>query len=66
MAQPKVREPIKLTPEQKQTLLNMEGDLAWLQAELDKAKRAGIADDALEARVKEMIAKRRGILNEYA
>jgi len=66
MPEETVRERLKLTKEQKENLLKMEGDIIWLRQELDRAKRAGIADEQMETKIQELISLREGLLREYS
>lgn len=57
--------PLSLTDEQRQNLLNMGNRIEWLKTELAKATRAGIATEDMEAKLKDLIKMRDGILREY-
>lgn len=60
-----VFEPIKLTAEQKKSLLDLAADIKLLKIEIDRAKRAGIDVTELEADYNKAIKLRDGILKEY-
>lgn len=66
MAEVITRETLKLSDEQKETLIQMETDIQWLKHELERAKRAGIADAEMEAKIEELIKLRTGLLREYS
>jgi len=58
-------EPIKLTPEDKKTLEDLGADIAALEAELDRAERAGIDVTELRKKLEASKKLREGILREY-
>lgn len=60
-----VFEPIKLTAEQKKSLLDLEADIKLLKIEIERAKRAGIDVADLEADYNKAVKLRDGILKEY-
>lgn len=60
-----VFEPIKLTAEQKKSLLDLAADIKLLKIEIDRAKRAGLDVAELEADYNKAVKLRDGILKEY-
>lgn len=56
---------IKLTPEDKQKLLDMQPDIDALQREMAKAKSAGFDVAEMEAELKKSIKLREGTLRVY-
>lgn len=58
-------EPIKLSPEMKTKLLNMEEEITAVKAELAKAKKVGINVSTLENRLEKALQLRKLILENY-
>jgi hypothetical protein len=58
-------EPIKLSPEDQRTLEQLGPDIAALEAEIARAKRAGIDVTELEQQFTKAKNLRDGILREY-
>lgn len=61
----RIKEPLKLSTESEKELRDIGPDLALLENELVKAKRAGIDVSELEVKMKEMKTLRTGLLREY-
>lgn len=60
-----IKEPIKLTPEQVQTLEGMQDDIQWLVNEIRRAKYVGLDVADLEERFKKTTSIRQRMLEEY-
>jgi hypothetical protein len=58
-------QPIKLAPEDQRALEALGPDIAALESEIARAKRAGIDVTQLEADLKSTKSLREGILREY-
>lgn len=65
MANRRLKEPIKLSPEVAKELKDMAPDIGMLENEIRKAKRAGILIEDLETKFEEMKKIRLGLLREY-
>lgn len=61
-----VLKPIRLTKEVKDRLIEMEGNIRVLEAELDKAEKTGIDVTEMRKRFEEMKTLRKGLLKNYA
>jgi hypothetical protein len=59
------RERIKLAPEMIKALEELEEDIAWIEEELRRAKRAGIDVEELERDYEKAKRMREGLLREY-
>lgn len=59
-------EPIKLTPDDQQTLEDLGPDITVLEAEIAKAERAGLDVTKLKDDLAKAKTLREGILREYA
>lgn len=60
-----VFEPIKLTAEQKKSLLDLEADIRAMEVEIKRAERAGLDVKDLKESFEKAKALRSGILREY-
>ena len=60
-----IREDVKLSLTQKQTLTDMQGDIDWIESQIQKAKRAGVDVDELSSKLSEMKLIREGLIREY-
>jgi len=58
-------EPIKLSPDDRRALENIGPDIAALEAELNKAERAGLDVTRLREDLAKAKALREGVLREY-
>ena len=58
-------EPIKLSPEMKETLKDMGPDIRTLEREVEKAKRAGLDVADMTKKLVELKKIRVGLLKEY-
>ena len=56
---------IRLSPEDKQTLVDLEADVIGLEREITRAERAGLDVTELRAKFDESKKLREGILREY-
>jgi len=59
------RERIKLAPEMIKALEELEEDIAWIEEELRRAKRAGIDVEELERDYEKAKRMSEGLLREY-
>lgn len=59
------REEIKLSPEQKKQLQDLDGDIAWVQKELARAKSIGVDVSSMEESLAGMDKTRQGLLRLY-
>lgn len=61
-----IREEIRMTVVQQQSLLDLKEDIEWLEREIVKAERAGIDVTDIQTKLRDLVKLREGLLREYS